>query len=304
MRFKLLTLYLVVFVIPFFSFSFTLIESEKINNLKYEHDEHDENLKNKQLDGLHIKKSHSENKISKQDLNKTSITSNELHQLNSNESSSKMNKSSKLNEKPFYNIKDKLNDDTYHREDDNHKSNSKDKNIINSNHHQVRNCLQLIPDAATKCYKQYQEHLQFIESSAWMNEPNEKRNMFCCALWDWRKCVYQLAHVRCQPKAIAAIEVFEPLTIDSSSNKTERPICADFDSGSNHCQSLSGWAIMAIIAVITGIVVGLYWVLKKDRGTRGNFHKVSTINESDENDHDDEVFIDPKLQSQTQSLKK
>ena len=55
---------------------------------------------------------------------------------------------------------------------------------------------------------------------------------------------------------------------------------------------------MAIIAVITGIVVGLYWVLKKDRGTRGNFQKVSTINESDENDHDDEVFIDPKSQAQ------
>lgn len=296
MRFKLLTLYLVVFVIPFCSFSFTLIESEKIKKLK---DEHSENLKNKQLDGLNIKKSHSENKTSKEDFNKTSInnTSNKLYQLNSNENSSEKNKSSKFNEKPLHKFEDKLNDETYHHEDD-HKPDSKHKNTINSNHNQVRNCLQLIPDAATKCYRQYQEHLQFIESSAWTNEPNEKRNMFCCALWDWRKCVFQLAHVRCQPKAIAAIEVFEPLTTDSSSNKTERPLCADFDSGSNHCQSLSGWAIMAIIAVITGIVVGLYWVLKKDRGTRGNFQKVSTINESDENDHDDEVFIDPKSQAQ------
>jgi len=161
------------------------------------------------------------------------------------------------------------------------------------NYEIIRKCLNKVPEAATKCTKQYDEHMQFIQHSLAIEERNEKHKMFCCALWDWRHCVKQLAHQKCSYQSIFAIDQLVPFTVN---NRTDtRSICSNFTSNNHNCTSVSNWIVIVFIIVLLILIFGVYYVFKRDKHNpvlSSIRLRDTTITESDEQNYE---FIDENM---------
>jgi len=157
----------------------------------------------------------------------------------------------------------------------------------------IKRCLKIIPDAASKCQKQYEEHMQFIERSQAIEDKVEKQLMFCCALWDWRHCVTKSAHHKCSQESLFAIDQFVPFIVGNRSET--RTICSNFTSNDHNCTSISSWIIIAFIVVLLGLIFGLYYVFKSDRHHVFRTIKQMTVTESEEDNYE---FIDKNLSAQ------